>query len=85
MAWFAAGMIARKSQACAAVKIAVTCVQDWIDEPRMRGGDVFALLAAVPEVVSLLSSVSHLSLSDVSYGVCEPDGAADRVADRAVS
>ena len=41
-------------------------------------------MAPVPKAVSLLSPVSDLSLPDVSHGVCEFDGAADRVADRTV-
>jgi hypothetical protein len=47
-------------------------------------GGRFALLAAVPKAVSLLSPVSHLSLSHVSHGLCEPDGATDRSSDRAL-
>jgi alpha-glucosidase len=45
---------------------------------------LLALLAALPEAVSVLPAVPHLPLPDVPLRVCEPDGAADRAADRAV-
>ena len=70
-----------------AVKIAVTCSAKpgtSCGEAVGTKAECFALLAAVSEAVSLFPAVSHLSLSHVSHGVCEPDGVADWLADRAV-
>ena len=66
-----------------AVKIAVTRNRNG---PKAAGKRRrrFALLVAVSEAVSLLSAVSHLSIFDVSHGVCESYGAADRPTDRPV-